>query len=304
LYTLGDNLGDAFSVLTFAMVLLLAFRANNAYSRWWEARTVWGALVNDTRAAAAQALSYLPDPAGQKVAVWIKAYTMSMVWHARDEMKDCPDEASRILVREGVEELAAYHCTQNIHWVNFTLYTIHRLLYHHFVRDESAELKNSIFMTHLGPTINQLFHHLGKTERIMKTPIALNYTVHSSRFLLLWLCLLPFSVIGPLQWATIPFVALSTFMVVGIDEVAVQIEEPFTILPLEAICKTICANIDEMMDDRVIVEGIADGHLDHLSKNPTIKMFASRALARKQERERSLSRWQDQADRDLRSFNV
>ena len=87
---------------------------------------------------------------------------------------------------------------------------------------------------------NKLVDQLGACERIFKSPIPLVYTRHTSRFVGLWLGLLPLAIWGAdPTWnhlTTVPATALITFLLLGIEELGLQIEEPFGILPMEAFC--------------------------------------------------------------------
>ena len=127
---------------------------------------------------------------------------------------------------------------------------------------------------------------MGACERILRTPIPLSYTRHTSRFLTIWLALLPLAVrlgsvshslrrlggIGgtpdaptvptqtnvrhhiltrarvckvrpELGWLSVPFMAVLSILLLGVDEIGVQIEEPFRSLPLQSICGVIEASV-------------------------------------------------------------
>lgn len=78
-------------------------------------------------------------------------------------------------------------------------------------------------------------------ERIFSSPVPLVYTRHTARFLSTWLLLLPLGMApaftgGLGQWALVPAATLLAIFLFGIDELAVQLEEPFSILPLETYC--------------------------------------------------------------------
>ena len=88
---------------------------------------------------------------------------------------------------------------------------------------------------------------LGKSERILKTPIPLSYTRMTSRFLMLWLALLPVALYQNLGWSCVPTEAFIAFCFMGIEEIGVQIEEPFSILALEAICGSVQDNCVAMV---------------------------------------------------------
>jgi len=85
-----------------------------------------------------------------------------------------------------------------------------------------------------------LCDNVGACERIFKSPIPLVYTRHTSRYVGLWLGLLPLAIwAADPSWnhlCTIPVVAVTTFLLLGIEELGLQIEEPFGILPMEAFC--------------------------------------------------------------------
>merc|ERR1719384_2349660 len=85
---------------------------------------------------------------------------------------------------------------------------------------------------------------LGGSERLLSSPIPLFYTRHTARFLSTWLLLLPFAMYEPFgnSWnhiMMIPAVAIASVFLFGIDELSTQLEEPFTILPMQAFCDKI-----------------------------------------------------------------
>ncbi|KIY95166.1 hypothetical protein MNEG_12797 [Monoraphidium neglectum] len=87
---------------------------------------------------------------------------------------------------------------------------------------------------------------LGTCERLLRTPIPLSYTRHTSRFLVIWLALLPFTLFGSLGLATPPLCLMIAFLLLGIEEIGVSIEEPFSILALEAVCDSATNNVREL----------------------------------------------------------
>ena len=68
---------------------------------------------------------------------------------------------------------------------------------------------------------------LGGCERLLRTPLPLSYTRHTSRFLTLWLALLPLAMWERFHWMVLPIVFSCSLLLLGIDEIGVQIEEPF-----------------------------------------------------------------------------
>ena len=79
----------------------------------------------------------------------------------------------------------------------------------------------------------------GGCERILSTPLPLSYTRFTARALVCWLLALPLALLPQLGWATVPVQLASCYLVLGIDEIGVEIEEPFSILPLQALCEAV-----------------------------------------------------------------
>eukprot|EP00962_Isochrysis_galbana_P021537 scaffold6354_cov126-Isochrysis_galbana.AAC.14 len=102
-------------------------------------------------------------------------------------------------------------------------------------------------------SITTLVDLTGACERIFKSPVPLVYTRHTSRFLALFLIFLPFGLWPTMgdswnHWATVPAADVVAFFLLGIEEIGIQIEEPFSILPIEAFCNgAIAATIDELV---------------------------------------------------------
>lgn len=113
-------------------------------------------------------------------------------------------------------------------------------------------------------------NNLGSSERLLTSPIPLFYSRHTARFLSFWLLLLPFALYGSFSstWnhvGMIPATSIISLFLFGIEELATQMEEPFTILPMQAFCDKIgnwCNEIISWEDgDNGITTKVADeGH--------------------------------------------
>ncbi len=93
---------------------------------------------------------------------------------------------------------------------------------------------------------------LGRCERLLSSPVPLFYTRHTARFLSTWLLLLPFAMYDPFKgsWnhvAEIPAIAIASIFLFGIDELSTQLEEPFTILPMQRFSDKIGEWCDEIV---------------------------------------------------------
>ena len=112
----------------------------------------------------------------------------------------------------------------------------------------------------------------GACERIFKSPVPLVYTRHTARFLTSFMICVPFGLWEATgnywnHWLTIPATAFLAFFLFGIEEIGIQIEEPFSILPLEALCNgAISATMDEMVEANEAESFLFD---DELAALPT-----------------------------------
>jgi predicted membrane chloride channel (bestrophin family) len=246
---LAKGAAAPFGLTSFALSTLLVLRTNTSYQRWDEARKMWGLIVNRSRDVARQALGYIPasQPELQDMFCrWLVAYCRSLMCHLRPG-EDLRAELEGKLKPEELEALLS-----SAHRPNYTCQVLTAVIKRAQLpgddidnRDSFANVKASAAFR-MDENLTQFADVTGGCERILRTPVPLMYTRHNSRFLMIWLSLLPFTLWDTCHWATVPVTALVAFLLLGIKEVGVAIEEPFTILPLEVICNTIEGNVWEL----------------------------------------------------------
>lgn len=235
--TLNMANNGPFGLTSFALSLLLVFRTNASYARWLDARKTLGGVVNRSRDLVRQAITYFPpqDAAlADALCRWTVAYSRALMCHLR-EQPVAEDELPQVLqCHEAAAVLAATHRP------NYCLQVLSEILAQAQVpADKAAAVR-------MDANITALEDATGTCERILRAPIPLSYTRHTSRFMITWLSLLPFSLWDSLGWAEVPLSVIVAFLLLGIEEIGVSIEEPFSILPLEALCDVIEANVGEL----------------------------------------------------------
>ncbi|KAI7836516.1 hypothetical protein COHA_009617 [Chlorella ohadii] len=246
---LAKGAAAPFGLTSFALSTLLVLRTNTSYQRWDEARKMWGLIVNRSRDVARQALGYIPasQPELQDMFCrWLVAYCRSLMCHLRPG-EDLRAELEGKLKPEELDALL-----KSAHRPNYTCQVLTAVIKRAQLpgddidnRDSFANVKASAAFR-MDENLTCFADVTGGCERILRTPVPLMYTRHNSRFLMIWLSLLPFTLWDTCHWATVPVTALVAFLLLGIKEVGVAIEEPFTILPLEVICNTIEGNVWEL----------------------------------------------------------
>ncbi len=221
-----------------ALGLLLVFRTNQSYDRWWEGRKLWGGMVNTCRNLARAATVHLEGERLEKIIKLTQAFPgASMVTLRREKWAPeniAPDDAEAI----DRHDHAPGAICQRI--------TVHLL----------AELKagriSDIVFTQLDNNAQILVDLIGGCERIHKTPLPFAYVVHLRRALVLYCASLPMALAASLGWWSLPVTFALTYVLLGIEEIGVEIEDPFdgdeNDLPLERITAGIQKNVGSLGD--------------------------------------------------------
>lgn len=210
----------AFGLLGGALSLTLAFRVNNAYARWWEARLHWGLLVNHSRnlAALTHALWPKDDQLGRaRMGGLIGDFAVGLSRHLRGELRV-----------EHLESLTAQEqetARSKEHLLSFVSYLVFREIE---VRRSDGRLDVSQVIE-LQPHARAFLDVLGACERIRATPIPFAATSVIRLFLLLFTACIPFGLHGEFGWHAIPVCMLTFFILAAMDAIAAELENPFGI---------------------------------------------------------------------------
>ncbi|MBI5513472.1 MAG: hypothetical protein HY909_06860 [Deltaproteobacteria bacterium] len=222
-----------------ALGMLLVFRTNASYDRFWEGRKLWGGIVNETRNLARSGWVFLhEDEPGlyRRLSRWTAAWPFAVMNQLRgrrglgplaDELPD--DEVQSVL--------SAQHPPLAI-----TL-----RLSEVFLEARRRDRYSDFVQLSLDQNVQQLVDYMGACERIRNTPLPFAYVVHLRRALVIYCFSLPFALVESFGWYAVLAVFLVAYIFFGVEEIGVQIEDPFGIddndLPLDAICENIRRNI-------------------------------------------------------------
>lgn len=222
------------SLIGTAIGLLLVFRTNSSYDRFWEGRRMWGCIINESRNMARAAAVHLRDaPLLQRQVIeWTIAFAYATMHRLRGEAT--LGQAARYLTPQ---ELAEVTVAEHI-----PLQVARRL------SDTLREArKQGVLSEYALFSIDQntqlLIDYMGACERIQKTPLPFAYMVHLRRGLILYCFSLPFALVNDFHWTTVLLTLLVAYVFFGIEEIGVEIEGPFGTdendLPLERFCASI-----------------------------------------------------------------
>ncbi|WP_016952756.1 bestrophin family protein [Anabaena sp. PCC 7108] len=226
--------------------LLLVFRTNTAYERFWEGRKIWGSLVNTTRNLARQIWVSIdekePEDKDSKInALYLLvAFAIATKMHLRGESIDSE-----------LEELVPDVKFIKLKNMNNPPIEVAFWIGDYLQQQYKHNCINSHQLVAMQELLNNLVDNLGACERILKTPIPLAYAIHLKQLLLLYCLLLPFQIVQSLGWWTGLISALVSFTLLGIEAIGLEIENPFGYdtndLPLDTICQTMKLNMDDLI---------------------------------------------------------
>lgn len=230
--------------------LLLAFRSNQAYDRWWEARIVWGSIVNDSRTLVRQLYTFINDPTfsiealhfiekfSRRQIFW--CYSLGQFLRNQDAMQN-----SEHLLDDDDRGFAARHG----HVPNALLH-LHGNDINYAARDGMI---NPFQQVELDKTITRLCDSMGKCERIKNTVFPTTYSLYIHFALYLFIFLLPFGLTEYLGAVQVPLVILISAAFLLIEKMAIHLQDPFenkqTDTPVTTIAQNIERDIREMIRD-------------------------------------------------------
>jgi putative membrane protein len=215
------------SILGIILGLLLVFRTNTAYDRWWEGRRLWGQLVNVSRALSHQLDAQLPRDASARV-------------HYVELLVAFPTALAAHLRRARTEPPAP-------HAPNAIVRTLSRRL-HGDIAGGTLPREATVALT---PLLVALDDVTGACERIRNTPIPYSYSAYVKQFVLLYALVLPFGLVREFRYATVIASMLVFFATMGLELLATEIEEPFGTdrndLPIDELAERIARDVRELL---------------------------------------------------------
>jgi putative membrane protein len=256
------------SVLGPTLSLLLVFRTNSSYDRFWEARKSQSSMVYACRNLAMHAYVHLPKSTWRELATLLCTYALVQKQHLQGVITD-EELAPLFSSAEMVKDIQSRK-NRPLHVIKLLEVLIHKSLSDKYKNVEAADFDPTMpkyIEKHMIEGLATLSAHLVTCERIIKQPVPLSYTRHTSRFLSLFITLLPFSLLSNgLGWLVVPITTLITWSLVSIQEISHYVEEPFDaskqIIQLNSICSVVRSDVSEILD------GVLEGaEMDRLEDN-------------------------------------
>jgi putative membrane protein len=219
---------EAGAALGIVIGILVVFRNNAAYDRWWEARKLWGQLINDSRNLLLKAQAHVDVPAAEHrlLGSYIMSFANALRLHLRGVT--------------GVHRVPGYE-KEPINFPHAPGYfasLVHRLLDQW---NREGKLRDTMWV--LDVHARALLDVCGACERIRNTPLASSYRALVRLALFLYVMTAPWSISLDMGWSALPALGMGFFFLLGIELTAEDVEMPFGSgadeLPLEDYCRTI-----------------------------------------------------------------
>jgi putative membrane protein len=239
---------DIFNSLvpTIVLGLLLVFRTNTAYERFWEGRKLWGMIVNTNRNLARNIWVSITETKPQHREEKIKALRLIVAFAIATKLY-LRSEA----INAELAELMPSEWFIKLKKMNHPPLEIAFWLADYLQKQYEQKRLTIYQLVSLTKLLDTLVDCLGGCERIVKTPLPQAYSIHLRQLILLYCLSLPFQIVDDLLWFTAPFVALVSFAIFGIEEIGIEIENPFGYepndLPLDQICRTMKINMEDLI---------------------------------------------------------
>lgn len=259
---------EAAAIFSAALSIYLGFRSNNAYERWWEARSIWGLLVNYSRAFTRQVVSFIHSADGSVPEHMLKSIREELVYrhiafvHALRiflrTAESYPHESRSELVesRNDVDELSKYLTPEEFEQVK-NCSNIPNILTHRQGL-QLAELASQGLLTdfrfiQLDQTLVEFANIQGRSERIKFTPLPRTFSFFQRVFVYMHTFIMSFTFAPIVGWWVIVVTLIVNYIFITIDFVSSRTEDPFENrfddVPLSSISTGIENTLREMIND-------------------------------------------------------
>ncbi|MBF0338249.1 MAG: hypothetical protein HQL05_10495 [Nitrospirae bacterium] len=226
------------SVVGVALGLMLVFRTNTAYERYWEGRRMWGSIMNSTQNIAIDSIAYISSDHTESLKLKQRLFKLLtafpiLVKQKLREQRDFEELKSFLTNSEIAILEKSFNIPANlIAMIKKTLYMCLKL-----------GILHQSHLTILNANLVDLANSLANCERIRSTPIPLAYALHLKRFVYVFCLTIPLALVGTFGWWTILIDVSIAYAFIGIEEIGIEIEDPFgedpNDLPLDDFCESV-----------------------------------------------------------------
>jgi putative membrane protein len=231
------NITIMHGMLGFVISLLLVFRTNTAYDRWWEGRKLWGSLVNNSRNLAIKLTAILEEESDKAFfRKTIPSYANILHKHLKNE-----DTAKQLF--EDLDLEIDHHKHKPNQVAKLLFQKVNELYVAKKITGDQLIILNA--------EIQSFTEVCGACERIKNTPIPYSYSAFIKKFIFFYVMTLPFGYSFSLGYYTAPVVVFIFYVLASLELIAEEIEDPFgsdvNDLPTKKIAENIKKHVEEIL---------------------------------------------------------
>lgn len=243
------------AVMGTAIAILLGFRTSAAYERWWEARKIWGGIVNDSRTLIRQAYGFIDGGEDSQEDIrGLAKYQIAFNYALSTSLRKLPLSGK---VRENLTaaEYATVHNQLN------TPNAILKLIEDHLAVLFRQDKINAFHFGLMDQTLKDICDHMGKCERIKSTVFPVHYGFFIRLSIIIFALLLPLEIVEFMGVLTIPITFVTIIFISVIESIANYLQDPFenraADIGMTTICRTIEINLMQMTDEKNVPNTLA-----------------------------------------------
>lgn len=228
-------------ILGTAVSLLLAFRTSQSYDRWWEARKIWGAIVNDSRSFVRQILQFLPEENKEDIRAFSER---QVIWTFA-----LGESLRRQSFSQRVKDYLVTHKIEASNIPNALIEAHSRQLKQLAKNNKLSDFQ----IMQMNTTLANFCNSMGMCERIKNTvfPKAYSFLLHT--LIYVFTLLLPFGLDDSKIIVEIALTILIPVVFISIEKTAIIMQDPFenspVDIPVTALAQTIEINIKDMIGE-------------------------------------------------------
>lgn len=227
------------------LAVIVGLRNNTAYARWWEARTLWGSVVNYSRSLVRANATLMPEDEAEDLRISIGIRQIAWVHALRAHLRreDPWPDLDRLLPQEDLNYL---HTVDNIP------FALHMEIASEINQAQARGYLDTIEVSSINRIMNELSNAQGGAERIRNTPMPRQYTLFPRLFVGVYCTMLPFGIVSHMMWATPLGSTIVGLLFLALEASGRQLEDPFNRsvhdVPMTAITHTIEVDLRQALN--------------------------------------------------------
>ena len=241
-----------------AIGIIVGFRNNSAYARWWEARTLWGQIVNESRSLARQVVTAPHAPAAE--AAELRTRQSRIVHHQIAYVHALRQQLRKLDPFASIDSFLTSEDRESLRSQSNVALAIQRNLGMQLAEMRERGWIDGLAWQAMDRNLDDLLNAQGGAERIKNTPLPKQYDFFPMLFVQIYCLLLPVGMVESLGWFTPLGSTLVGFMFLALDKIGRDLEDPFenTIydLPLTSITTTIEINLRQLLGETSLPEAL------------------------------------------------